>query len=72
MRNVYAPVTPPWPRIPIVSADSFPPMTMRNCPRCHAPAGRVAFPLWLRPLRMLFPRLKRLRCHGCGWRGIRG
>ncbi|HEX6042371.1 hypothetical protein [Longimicrobium sp.] len=44
---------------------------MRKCPRCGALTDRVPFPLWLRPLRMLIPDLKRMRCIGCGWRGFR-
>jgi hypothetical protein len=34
-------------------------------------ADRVSFPRWLRPLRVLVPELKRMRCVGCRWSGLR-
>jgi hypothetical protein len=43
----------------------------QRCPRCGLAADRVPFPLWLRPLRVLLPELKRMRCLGCHWGGLR-
>ena len=44
---------------------------MMRCPRCGHAANRVPFPSWLLPLRMLVPDLKRMRCDGCLWGGLR-
>ena len=44
---------------------------MNSCPRCGSATHRVSFPFWLRPLRLFNPALRRVRCHICGWHGIR-
>jgi hypothetical protein len=68
VRIVLARVLPPAVRS--ASPLQYPELPMR-CPRCGLAADRVPFPFWLRPLRVLVPELKRMRCLGCKWGGLR-
>ena len=44
----------------------------KRCPRCGSRADRVRTPLYLRPLKVLFPSLTRRQClrPDCRWRGM--